>query len=768
MTRRKIASESTGTSTTAAERATQLLSPARALAIAGCVCAAVVWSAGPPGRLVVVLPLLLFAPGYLIERSLRLPPPTTAFLRPALWLGLSLSSVALIYQWATALGLALTPPVLGALALACGVGVLWRFWIDGGRQTKGQRPKADDTKSAWSSVIRPWSLALIAVLALALWVRFYEIRALALPAWVDSVHHALLIRVAAEHGQAPISVQPYLPIDQIPYHWGYHVFVAAAMGLSGADLPLAMLWSGQVLNGLHVLTVAALAAYLWRRPVAGLAAGIVVGCVSIWPAYYVSWGRYTQLAGLLLLPPLMVAWSELLRAPRRRITLVVALLLAGMSLIHMIVVLMALCFMALSSLYWALGYRRQPALQVTTPSQGATGHKLAQQIRAAIRSASATALWHRATPALASGGLALVLVAPWLASLLARTLTPAYGRSQPLAATGSSYYALDQGLLWAGLNRWLVALALLAALVAMRRHWPVAAVQIGWVGALVVLANPWLALFLLPAAGAGLLAWAVERRSLPAAAAGLALIALNPRLVSLPYLAIFTNEVVVISLFIPIAVLIGGGAALLWGDRVTEPSDQESASDMKRDVWPSVLDLPSLRRAALSLALVASTLWGTWNLRNVVNPGTVFATPADVAAIEWATAHTPPDARFLINAAPWLGTGRGADGGWWLLPLAGRWTSTPPVIYDFGPSAYANQTRANTRIVQQFKPGQEQQIYDLIDREQITYIYLGPRSKPLTSALFADQQRFEKMYDRDGVLIFAVRRRASDAIIPAG
>jgi hypothetical protein len=96
------------------------------------------------------------------------------------------------------------------------------------------------------------------------------------------------------------------------------VLVAAAMQLSSLDLPQAMLVSGQALNVLQVLAAAGLATYLWRRPLAGIVAALVVGLLSIFPAYYVSWGRYTQLTGLLLLPPLMIVWLELLKANDRR------------------------------------------------------------------------------------------------------------------------------------------------------------------------------------------------------------------------------------------------------------------------------------------------------------------------------------------------------------------------------------------------------------------------------------------------------------------
>lgn len=115
---------------------------------------------------------------------------------------------------------------------------------------------------------------------LTFWLRFEQIRALVLPAWVDSVHHALLIRVAIEQGAAPLSLRPYLPVEGLTYHWGYHVFVATvalAGGIRSPEgLPHLMLWSGQVMSALMVPAYAALALRLWQRPIAGAAAGLVV------------------------------------------------------------------------------------------------------------------------------------------------------------------------------------------------------------------------------------------------------------------------------------------------------------------------------------------------------------------------------------------------------------------------------------------------------------------------------------------------------------
>ncbi|HEX9439592.1 MAG TPA: hypothetical protein VF909_07920, partial [Roseiflexaceae bacterium] len=282
--------------------------------------------------------------------------------------------------------------------------------------------------------------------------------------------------------------------------------------------------------------------------------------------------------------------------------------------------------------------------------------------------------------------------------------------------------------------------------------------------------------------------WGVLRRSRVAAeqvgwVAVLALLA-NPALVGLPYTWLITNDVVVISLFLPIGVLLGGGACMLmtWLESRlgtaggTTDKDTRRQGDLARPTPPVSLSLGLLAsqavggrwsvvgrrwpfvRGAVVIVIGALALWGAWDMRSVINPDTVLATQADVAAIAWADANTPADARFLVNAAPWLNIQRGADGGWWLLPLAGRWVSAPPILYIYGPPDYAREIGELNKSIVGFRQGQEQQIYDLIDRERITYIYLGARPGPLSAAVFASSGAYEKVYQHDGVTILAVHR----------
>src|SRR5262249_53967962 len=149
----------------------------------------------------------------------------------------------------------------------------------------------------------------------------------------------------------------------------------------------------------------------------------------------------------------------------------------------------------------------------------------------------------------------------------------------------AGYGDLTLGLLWAGHNRLLIALALAAGLygVAYRRR--AAAELIGWGAILVLLANP--------------------------------------VLVGLPYSWLTTNDIVVISLFLPVGLLLGGGACWLVESmesrsivgsplsvvrsQVTTDYGQRTTDNGQRcrNLW---------LRAGIIVVLAALALWGAWDM----------------------------------------------------------------------------------------------------------------------------------------------------------
>ncbi|HJT17570.1 MAG TPA: hypothetical protein VJ853_09290, partial [Thermoanaerobaculia bacterium] len=184
-----------------------------------------------------------------------------------------------------------------------------------------------------------FAMTYVALFAAVIVSRVLQARGLAFPAWVDSVHHATIVRLLIENGRVPATFDPFIPHAPFFYHWGYHALVAFVSWLTGltraAQLPRVMIAFGQLLNALTFVSVYAAGRVLFRSRNAGLAAATIATLVSMLPAYYVSWGRYTQLSGLLLLPPLLIAtW-------RARDVVLIALLAAGLFLIHVRVALFA-------------------------------------------------------------------------------------------------------------------------------------------------------------------------------------------------------------------------------------------------------------------------------------------------------------------------------------------------------------------------------------------------------------------------------------------
>ncbi|MCS6888915.1 MAG: hypothetical protein NZQ09_11975 [Chloroflexus sp.] len=673
--------------TTPSERPLAALSAGRRWFISGIALAALV-ALLPAGRVLLATGLWLIAPGYLLER--RLPGPRPHWLlRIALWLGISLSVLPLIYLWVTTIGGNLPSTVLNAAALLLAVGSIVAAWHD---LATAQRQPSTTT----------WLLLL--VLVIGAWLRAEQIAGLAFPAWVDSVHHALMVRVAAETGRAPWTLTPYLPVVEMPYHWGYHVVIAAAWRLSGGELPDVMLWSGQLLNWWQSVAAAALALLCWRRPIAAIVAAAVVGCISWMPAYYVSWGRYTQLSGLLLLAALAIAWQQWLDVGSRRERAgwlaIIAIVIAGLSLVHMRIFVFGGALIAAQSFVWSL---RQSRRTITA----------------------------RVAQALLASAAAVALATPWWLLLLRRVLVPAATGAQSLTS-GGSYVQLNYDLMWIGPNEWLVALALIGGAIGIARRQSIAAVLMLWVGGLAVLTNPWLVSYLTPPAGLVLLFYSVTRRRWLLSGLGLLLLTINPATVRLPYLWLLPVDIAAISLFLPLSSLIGGGMALIW---------------------------PAQRRFGQiggTIALIGLTIWGASQQRAIVNPVTVLATAADREAIAWVAEQTPPTARFLINAAPWLpGVARGNDGGWWITPLTGRWTSTPPALFVYGDAASAQAARQRSQQIIDFGDGKTVDLDALISAEQIDYIYTSPNG-PLRPEHFANRPGYEIAFAQDGVVIYRV------------
>lgn len=253
---------------------------------------------------------LLLAPGGLLLLALEhWAPRSSLFTRilagRVLWtataLALSLSLLPLLWMGVTLIGLAWSPLSLSLTLLLMGVGAVAMIIRRG-------MPTSAALYAALSSIglrQRLPGFALAVVLLVSCALRFWAVRDLAYPAWVDSPHHDLIVRLLTLTGVVPDSYDPLMPVAPFSYHFGFHAVAAAFVWLTGIASPTAILILGQLLNGLMPLSAYALTRLTTRRVWPAVAAAAIVGLVSMFPGYYVAWGRYTQLTGLVVLGPLL-------------------------------------------------------------------------------------------------------------------------------------------------------------------------------------------------------------------------------------------------------------------------------------------------------------------------------------------------------------------------------------------------------------------------------------------------------------------------------
>lgn len=186
-------------------------------------------------------------------------------------------------------------------------------------------------------------LALGGVLA---W-RMVQARDLALPPWVDPVHHVLIVDKILAFGSLPQTLAPEMSIP-FAYHYGFHILAALFAFAAKMDTVQSVLWLGQVINALVALSVYRLVKSAWQDTRKAALAGLLVGFAFHMPAYYLTWGRYTLLTGLVLLPLAMAAGLEVIREPHRREAwLRLAVLTAGVSLCHLLTMFLLALFFAI-------------------------------------------------------------------------------------------------------------------------------------------------------------------------------------------------------------------------------------------------------------------------------------------------------------------------------------------------------------------------------------------------------------------------------------
>ena len=641
--------------------------------------------------------MLLWLPGVALQRLLRVPAHTDWLVALALQIGLGMAWWPLLLLWSSTLGLVWSQPVarVAILALLLG-GAVALLWVS--RQAWQRRLHSLAHQAIYLTV---WSC--VAVLAIA--TRLLQIRSLALPAWVDSVHHVALVRLIVAQGRLPATLDPFVPGGALTYHWGFHAAAAWLAWLLGttdafaiADLVLQV---GQVVNVLAVLMLYAAARVLFASRRAGLLAAVSAACITWFPAYFVTWGRYTHLAGVLLLLAALIGLWQLRHHLRWGHGTQAAILIAGLALVHV-----RLAFF------------------------GGVAVAILVLLLAAQRAWRVLAAWA------ASAAAALLLTLPWWLQLLQSPAARGLAGAAPADAGWSAVSTLDWNLIWAPRG----ALSLAAATAGLSSLLPAPSGAQG---------PPLLGLFLLAGAG-GLIAWSWPRPRLRRLtqdtwlrwllvlvwAAALAVLLQLDRL-GLPPLRISHVNAGAMTLFVPIA--LAGGGLLAWALGLLAP--------------------PRLAPYLAGTVVLVLGIWGARGMTNIVNPATILATGADRAALAWIRAETPASARFAVNAWAWTpGTYAGSDGGYWIPVLADRASILPPLIYSttLPPAAVdaANDVLAGLDGATNLDdPALQAQLR----AAGVTHLYLGARGGSLRADELDTRAYARLLYREDGVSIYALQ-----------
>ncbi len=573
----------------------------------------------------------LMVPGYAVLRVFRVQVRD-----PVATLGLAaatgLAAQPLAYLWLRLIGIPATAAswwVILGLAAVVGVGAFGGRWS--GRGAGTARSLSPGALGA---------LVALVVAASALVAGWWSAWGMVVPRWGDSVHHTAAVDLFLRANALPTGWQPYAALDTFSYHFGFHALAATLAATAGIPPHEAVVVAGQMLVVAGVLTAYALGRILAGRPWVGAGAALAAGGLSTMPAFYVNWGRYTQLAGQVILPAAAVAtvlaarqWQPATgagpgakedRPSRWRPLVLAALLVAGLALTHYIVTL----FFGLFIVSWLV-----------------VGEAGRQRRRLLV-------------PVALVATLAVAMAAPWIGPFAAGPLASyAVGLATTQVPNPSVWGVNPDAAVW---GRWrelvglpLAAAMLLGAVVAVARRDRGGLVGVLWT--------------------AGLLG------------------ATHPGRLGIPVTGLIKPFTVAISLYavgaLAVGALVDAGAAGVTAALAHAKAAGTGARGRREAV------LLALAAAVLAAVLVRGS-------HAVLDEAYRLVTAQDRAALDWVAVNTPADAVFLVSGFAAFGDTvvAGDDAGWWLPYWTGRRGTVPPILYGSERPAEAGYREGVNRL----------------------------------------------------------------------
>ena len=300
-----------------------------------------------------------------------------------------------------------------------------------------------------------------------------------------------------------------------------------------------------------------------------------------------------------------------------------------------------------------------------------------------------------------AAGLTLALVTPHLARLI--------GYAQPMSAGG----------VIPGYN-----------------DFPVGYVTVGWERGFLVLAA---------FAGALVLLAAFRRRSwtwLPILIFGWVLIAggllMTDRL-GLPGTNLVNLNSSYIVAFLPLALFLAIVAGRLWRWLAG-----------RHQIVETILGL------MVGAALTAALVFGLRQQVTILNAATILAWSEDVPGLTWLDENLPDEASVAVNSWRWLGqTWAGSDGGAWILPLAGRDSTTPPADYTYSRSLSQRVNRFN-KEAQAWSDWSDPAAAQWLKEQGVTHVYIGAKGGDFDPAVLSRNPGLRLLFGQNGVFIFEI------------
>jgi hypothetical protein len=164
------------------------------------------------------------------------------------------------------------------------------------------------------------------------------------------------------------------------------------------------------------------------------------------------------------------------------------------------------------------------------------------------------------------------------------------------------------------------------------------------------------------------------------------------------------------------------------------------------------------RWALLALLVVGAGI-GAWLRATGVEAFRYFVTPADVTAMDWIKANTPPNAIFAINTGFWFpAVPQGTDAGYWLPYFAERRTTAGTMLSGLGDPKEWHTLLEMSQVA--VRLATDDAALDDLRRLGVNYIYIGPKgnfSAPgLEARRLARAPGVQLVYDQAGVAVLRV------------